>query len=165
MTELLTQSEKNGSIQQVFEMFRFGDFVDHAIDSLRDSELFAVAGTFLLRTIEYNYQNISSEQLPRIVDYLSMLNLPKRSSVIIFTDLIFAFLHTYGRRKNAIAPQFFKLAVDKYRSSLNEDESHNFLFNFLNIIDIFPSIPTVGIVEAILFRYETSTCYIGELEL
>lgn len=37
--------------------------------------------------------------------------------------------------------------------------------NFLDIMDIFPSIPTAGIVEAILFRYETSTAYIGQLEL
>lgn len=32
-------------------------------------------------------------------------------------------------------------------------------------MEVFPSIPTVGIVEAILFRYETSTCSIGQLEL
>ena len=82
-----------------------------------------------------------------------MLSLSKRSKVIIFTNLVFAFLHTFGRKKNPIAPQFFKLAVDKYRSSLNEDESINYLTNFINAIEIFPSIPTVGIVEAILFRY------------
>ena len=92
-----------------------------------------------------------------------MLSLAKRSSVIIYANLLFAFLHTFGKRKNPIAPQFFKLAVDKYRGTINEDESHNFLFNFLNITEIFPSIPTASIVEAILFRYETSTCYIGQL--
>jgi hypothetical protein len=94
-----------------------------------------------------------------------MLSLSRRSQIVIFTDLVFAFLHAFGRRKNPIAPQFFKLAVDKYRSTINEDESHNYLLNFLNIIDIFPSIPTAGIVEAILFRYETSTAFIGQLEL
>jgi hypothetical protein len=62
------------------------------------------------------------------------LTLSKRGDVVIFTNLTFAFLHIFGRKKNQIAPQFFKLAVDKYRSNLNEDESQNFLLNFLNII-------------------------------
>lgn len=72
---------------------------------------------------------------------------------MIHSNLLFAFLQLFGKKKNAIAPQLFKLAVDRYRNTLNEDESHNYLFNFLQIIDIFPSIPTVGIAESILSRY------------
>jgi len=48
-----------------------------------------------------------------------MLSLSKKSQVIIFTHLIFALLQLYGKKKNPIAPQLFKLAVDKYRSTIN----------------------------------------------
>lgn len=72
---------------------------------------------------------------------------------MIFTNLIFGLLHVFGSKKNQIAPQLFKLAVDKYRNNLNEDESQNFLINFINIMEIFPSIPAVSITEAVLFRY------------
>ncbi len=61
------------------------------------------------------------------------LNISKRGDVIISTNLIFAFLQLFGKRKVSIAPQFFKLAVERYRQALNEDESHNYLINFLEI--------------------------------
>lgn len=83
--------------------------------------------------------------------------------MIIYSNLLFTFLHLLGKRKNALAPQLFKLALDRYKNALNEDESHNYLYNFLQIIEIFPSIPTNGIAEAILTRYENQTTYIGQL--
>lgn len=82
-----------------------------------------------------------------------MLELSKRGDVLIHINLIFAFLHLFGRKKHAIAPQLYKLAVEKYKNSLNEEESHNYLLNFLQIIEIFPSIPANSIADAIILRY------------
>jgi hypothetical protein len=106
----------------------------------------------------------NSDNPARLVESLSSINISKRGDVMIYSNLLFAFLHLFGKKKNAIAPQLFKLAVDRYKSALNEDESHNYLFNFLQIIEIFPSIPTVGIAETILSRHENSISPIGQLE-
>jgi hypothetical protein len=67
--------------------------------------------------------------------------------------MLFAFLQLLAKKKNAIAPQFLRVAVERYRNSLNEDESHNYLLNFIETVDIFPSIPCSSMVEAILARY------------
>lgn len=98
-----------------------------------------------------------------MVENLANVNLSKRGDVIIYTNMLFSFLQQFGKKKNAIAPQLFKLAVERYRGNLNEDESHNYLINFLQTIDTFPSIPSNAIAEAILTRYENSTTYIGQL--
>ena len=45
----------------------------------------------------------------------------KTDRVIILTTMTFGLLHIFGRRKNSIAPQLFKLLVDKFKSSINED--------------------------------------------
>lgn len=54
-----------------------------------------------------------------MLDNLSLLNLFKRSDIIIQTDIIFAMLAVLGKRKNGLAPQYYKLAVEKYRNSLD----------------------------------------------
>lgn len=40
---------------------------------------------------------------------------------MVYTNLLFSFLNLLGKKKNATAPQLFKLAVDRYRNVLNED--------------------------------------------
>lgn len=96
---------------------------------------------------------------------LSTANLSKKGDTIIFTNILFALLQQFGRRKNAIAPQILTTAVERYRSAINEEESQNYLLNFLEVMEYFPSIPTTAIIEAILARYEAATTAIRELEL
>ena len=43
------------------------------------------------------------------------------SDILIHTNLVFALLTFLGKRKNPLAPQYFKLTVEKYRSSLNPE--------------------------------------------
>lgn len=48
-----------------------------------------------------------------------------------------------------------KLCIEKYKMTLNEDESTLYAYNFLYVIDRFPSIPTEVIAETVVERYES----------
>lgn len=104
--------------------------------NMKNSQLFANAGTYLIKIIEYNYTNFiaNGDNLARLFENMSSINISKRGDVMIYSNQLFAFLQLFGKKKNGIAPQLFKLAVDRYRNTINEDESHNYLYNFLQII-------------------------------
>lgn len=89
------------------------DFIRSCIDNLKVSELFANAGAFLLKVVEHNYNNFSSdsEGLVKIIDSLSRPTLSKKGDIIVNTNIMFALLQQFGRRKNAIAPQILSTAV------------------------------------------------------
>ena len=125
------------------------------IENIKNSELFINAASFLLKIAESNYPYFSNnnDNISKMVDNFSSLSLSRRSDIIIHSNLLFAFLQLLAKKKNALAPQFLRVAVERYRNSLNEDESQNYLLNFIQMIDIFPSIPCSSIVEAILGRY------------
>jgi len=66
---------------------------------------------------------------------------------------LFTLLAIFGSKKNPIAPQIFKLCIEKYKLSINYDESINYGYNFLLLIEEFPSIPNSPIVDAVVERY------------
>lgn len=145
---MINQCEREGRASDVFEQFKMSDFTRSCIENLKASELFANAGAFLLKVVEHNYSNFSadSEGLVKIVDSLSSPTFSKRGDIMVYTNIMFALLQQFGKRKNAIAPQILATAVERYRSTINEDESENYLLNFLEVMEYFPSIPTTGIV-------------------
>jgi ABC-type uncharacterized transport system substrate-binding protein len=90
---------------------------------LKNSELFINAATFLIKVIEHNYFHFVSdgENLAKMIYSLSTISLSKKGDVIVYTNLLFSFLQQFGRKKNAVAPQLLSLAVDRYKSTINED--------------------------------------------
>lgn len=120
MIEMFNQCEAESQVSEIFEQFKMDEYIQNCLENLKNSELFANAATFLIKVIEHNYNNfISPENSARIVEGLSSINLSKRGDIMIYSNLLFAFLQLFGKRKNAIAPQLFKLAVDHYRNALN----------------------------------------------
>lgn len=79
------------------------------------------SGAFLLKIAELGYSNFiqNSTVLNKLIENLYLLNLSKRIDVFVFTDVVFALLHIFGKKKNNVAPLFFKLAVEKYKSTIN----------------------------------------------
>ena len=166
MTELLNQAQEAGAVQEVLEQHRYSELINQSIEALKDPEAFIPAGHCLLKNIELNYNFFvgSQELLLRAVESFSRLTPARRGETIVATTMLFGLLHTFGRRKNAIAPQLFKLAVDRFKNSLNEEETHNYLLNFAQIATIFPSIPMALVAEAILERYDAGVGSMGQLE-
>jgi hypothetical protein len=110
---MINQCEREGRVNEAFEQFKMSDFTRSCIENMKGSELFANAGAFLVKVVEHNYNNFSSdsEGLVKIVDSLSSPTLSKRGDIIMHTNIMFALLQQFGRRKNAIAPQILATAV------------------------------------------------------
>jgi hypothetical protein len=74
-------------------------------------------------------------------------------------------LDIFGSKKNPIAPQVFKLCIDKYKQTINYDDSILYAYNFLYVIEQFPSIPNSLIASAVVERYENFKEVITELDI
>lgn len=137
------------------------------MDKLRESEYFVVAGDLLIQVASADYSFFSQlgDNIGRMAEELSTLNLSKRGNTFCHSSLVFAWLELLGRRKNSAAPQFFRLAVDRYRNAIHEEESQYYLLNFLQILDLFPAIPASPLIEAVISKFEAGTTALGQLEL
>jgi hypothetical protein len=56
-----------------------------------------------------------------VLNNLEHLALHKKVHITIYINSLFGLLDIFGKRKNSIAPLFFKLIIEKYKLALNED--------------------------------------------
>ena len=60
MIEMFNQCEAENQVSEIFEQFKFEEYIQSCLENLKNSELFVNAATFLIKVIEHNYPNFVS---------------------------------------------------------------------------------------------------------
>ena len=138
-----------------------------SIDCLSDSNIFSIALLLLIKIIETNVDIVTNDpkNLNNTLNNLEHLAINKMEHFAAYVNGLFTLLAIFGTKKHPIAPQFFKLCIEKYKLSINHDESISYGYNFLHLIEDFPSIPTSAIVDAVVERYENYKEVITDLDI
>lgn len=138
-----------------------------SIDCLNDSNIFSIALLLLIKIIETNIDIVTNDpkNLNNTLNNLEHLAINKMEHFAAYVNGLFALLAILGTKKHPIAPQFFKLCIEKYKLAINYDESISYGYNFLHLIEDFPSIPTSAIVDAVVERYENYKEVITDLDI
>lgn len=138
-----------------------------SIDCLNDSNIFSIALLLLIKIIETNVDIVTNDpkNLNNTLNNLEHLAINKMEHFAAYVNGLFALLAIFGTKKHPIAPQFFKLCIEKYKLAINYDESISYGYNFLHLIEDFPSIPTSAIVDAVVERYENYKEVITDLDI